>query len=113
MYADAIRDITETRESARTPSRDTNGINLIFRYYNLLYYVERRFFPYGKCCISIISSFYFIFSFDRIKVENRGFVCLSVFGARESNDDTVNQVITIITSSVFLVQSNQYMNRKM
>lgn len=39
----------DTREAARTPSRDTTGINLIFRYYNLLYYVERRFFPYGKC----------------------------------------------------------------
>ncbi|XP_031627706.1 rhophilin-2-A [Contarinia nasturtii] len=48
VYADAIRDITETRESARTPSRDANGINLIFRYYNLLYYVERRFFPYDR-----------------------------------------------------------------
>lgn len=90
MYADAIRDITETREVARTPSRDTNGINLIFRYYNLLYYVERRFFPYGKRCIFLISSFIFC-SFDRIKVENRGFVCLSAFGARESNDDTVNR----------------------
>lgn len=39
----------DTREAARTPSRDTTGINLIFRYYNLLYYVERRFFPYGEC----------------------------------------------------------------
>lgn len=48
FYADAIRDITETRESARTPTRDSNGINLIFRYYNLLYYVERRFFPYDR-----------------------------------------------------------------
>lgn len=49
FYAEAIRDITDTRDCARTPSRDANGINLLFRYYNLLYYVERRFFPYGKC----------------------------------------------------------------
>lgn len=57
MYEEAIGDITKTREAARTPSRDTAGINLIFRYYNLLYYVERRFFPYGKSRI-----FFFISS---------------------------------------------------
>lgn len=62
FYADAIRDIIETREAARTPTRDGNGINLIFRYYNLLYYVERRFFPYGKRLIvlrQINRKFYF------------------------------------------------------
>lgn len=32
-------------QAARTPSRDAQGVGLLFRYYNLLYYVERRFFP--------------------------------------------------------------------
>lgn len=45
MYQDAIADITDTRQAARTPSRDAQGVGLLFRYYNLLYYVERRFFP--------------------------------------------------------------------
>lgn len=29
----------------RTPLRDTTGVSLLFRYYNQLYFVERRFFP--------------------------------------------------------------------
>ncbi|GAB0094423.1 rhophilin-2 [Sergentomyia squamirostris] len=44
-YEDAISDITDTRQGARTPTRDPAGVALLFRYYNLLYYVERRFFP--------------------------------------------------------------------
>ncbi|XP_055711132.1 rhophilin-2 isoform X2 [Phlebotomus papatasi] len=44
-YEDAIADITDTRQGARTPTRDSSGVALLFRYYNLLYYVERRFFP--------------------------------------------------------------------
>lgn len=52
-YVDAIKDITDTRESARTPSRDLQGVSLLFRYYNLLYYVERRFFPYGKFLVNL------------------------------------------------------------
>ncbi|XP_059618504.1 rhophilin-1 [Phlebotomus argentipes] len=44
-YEDAIADITDTRQGARTPTRDSAGVALLFRYYNLLYYVERRFFP--------------------------------------------------------------------
>lgn len=44
-YEDAISDITDTRQAARTPTRDYQGIALLFRYYNLLYFVERRFFP--------------------------------------------------------------------
>uniref|UniRef100_A0A7G3AWS5 Putative signal transduction protein n=1 Tax=Lutzomyia longipalpis TaxID=7200 RepID=A0A7G3AWS5_LUTLO len=44
-YEDAISDITDTRQAARTPTRDSTGVSLLFRYYNLLYYVERRFFP--------------------------------------------------------------------
>ncbi|KAI8128129.1 Rhophilin-2 [Lucilia cuprina] len=45
MYTDAIADITDTRQASKTPSRDSQGVALLFRYYNLLYYVERRFFP--------------------------------------------------------------------
>lgn len=44
-YEEAIADITDTRQAARTPTRDFQGIALLFRYYNLLYFVERRFFP--------------------------------------------------------------------
>ncbi|XP_049540872.1 rhophilin-2 [Anopheles darlingi] len=44
-YDDAIADITDTRQAAKTPTRDMLGVSLLFRYYNLLYYVERRFFP--------------------------------------------------------------------
>lgn len=47
-YMEAIQNISNTRQAARTPTRDLPGVNLLFRYYNLLYYVERRFFPYGK-----------------------------------------------------------------
>ncbi|XP_065072853.1 rhophilin-2 isoform X2 [Ochlerotatus camptorhynchus] len=45
VYEDAIADITDTRQAAKTPTRDLQGAALLFRYYNLLYYVERRFFP--------------------------------------------------------------------
>ncbi|KAH8361213.1 hypothetical protein KR200_001802 [Drosophila serrata] len=45
IYMDAIADITDTRQASKTPSRDGLGVALLFRYYNLLYYVERRFFP--------------------------------------------------------------------
>ncbi|XP_033240403.1 rhophilin-2 isoform X3 [Drosophila pseudoobscura] len=45
IYMDAIADITDTRQACKTPSRDLLGVALLFRYYNLLYYVERRFFP--------------------------------------------------------------------
>ncbi|XP_037938954.1 rhophilin-2-like [Teleopsis dalmanni] len=45
IYMDAIADITDTRQASKTPSRDAQGVALLFRYYNLLYYVERRFFP--------------------------------------------------------------------
>lgn len=44
-YADAIADIVDIRQAARTPNRDAHGLQLLFRYYNLLYFVERRFFP--------------------------------------------------------------------
>lgn len=45
FYEHSIADIADTRQAARTPTRDSQGVALLFRYYNLLYYVERRFFP--------------------------------------------------------------------
>ncbi|XP_052849573.1 rhophilin-2-A isoform X1 [Drosophila gunungcola] len=45
IYIDAIADMTDTRQASKTPSRDALGVALLFRYYNTLYYVERRFFP--------------------------------------------------------------------
>lgn len=44
-YEEAIADFMDTRQAIRTPLRDSTGIGLLFRYYNQLYYVERRFFP--------------------------------------------------------------------
>lgn len=44
-YEDAIADFMDTRQAMRTPLRDNTGIALLFRYYNQLYFVERRFFP--------------------------------------------------------------------
>lgn len=32
-------------KATRTPTRDLAGIGLLLRYYNQLYYIERRFFP--------------------------------------------------------------------
>ncbi|KAK4886002.1 hypothetical protein RN001_002273 [Aquatica leii] len=45
QYEDAITDFMDTRQAMRTPLRDNTGISLLFRYYNQLYFVERRFFP--------------------------------------------------------------------
>ncbi|KAJ3637189.1 hypothetical protein MTP99_000665 [Tenebrio molitor] len=45
QYEDAIADFMDTRQAIRTPLRDISGISLLFRYYNQLYFVERRFFP--------------------------------------------------------------------
>ncbi|XP_029038053.2 rhophilin-2 isoform X1 [Osmia bicornis bicornis] len=44
-YEEAIADLMETRQATRTPTRDAAGIALLLRYYNQLYFVERRFFP--------------------------------------------------------------------
>ncbi|XP_017869579.1 PREDICTED: rhophilin-2 [Drosophila arizonae] len=38
-------EIYQSERASKTPSRDGLGVALLFRYYNLLYYVERRFFP--------------------------------------------------------------------
>ncbi|XP_043286850.1 rhophilin-2 isoform X2 [Venturia canescens] len=44
-YEEAIADLMETRQATRTPTRDAAGIALLLRYYNQLYFIERRFFP--------------------------------------------------------------------
>ncbi|GBP40725.1 Rhophilin-2 [Eumeta japonica] len=44
-YEDAISDFMDMRQAIRTPVRSTAGVALLFKYYNQLYYVERRFFP--------------------------------------------------------------------
>lgn len=68
IYEEAIADFSDTRQASfpyplffckfieiifelqasRTPSRDNPGVDLLFRYYNLLYFVERRFFPVDR-----------------------------------------------------------------
>ncbi|XP_030026224.2 rhophilin-2 isoform X1 [Manduca sexta] len=44
-YEDAISDFMDTRQAMRTPVRGAAGVTLLFKYYNQLYYIERRFFP--------------------------------------------------------------------
>ena len=44
-YDDQLAELMDLRQAMRTPTRDNNGISLLFEYYNQLYFVERRFFP--------------------------------------------------------------------
>ncbi|XP_060807130.1 rhophilin-2-B [Amyelois transitella] len=44
-YEDAISDFMDMRQAMRTPVRSTAGVALLFKYYNQLYFIERRFFP--------------------------------------------------------------------
>ncbi|XP_059089008.1 rhophilin-2-A-like isoform X2 [Tigriopus californicus] len=44
-YENAIAEFMDVRQAMRTPTRDQNGIALLFEHFNQLYYVERRFFP--------------------------------------------------------------------
>ncbi|XP_050671582.1 rhophilin-2 isoform X2 [Leptidea sinapis] len=44
-YEDPISDFMDMRQAMRTPVRSTAGVALLFKYYNQLYYIERRFFP--------------------------------------------------------------------
>lgn len=44
-YEDAISDFMDMRQAMRTPVRSSAGVALLFKYYNQLYYIERRFFP--------------------------------------------------------------------
>ena len=45
QYEDQLVELMDLRRAMRTPTRDTNGISLLFEYYNQLYFLERRFFP--------------------------------------------------------------------
>ncbi|RVE46675.1 hypothetical protein evm_008687 [Chilo suppressalis] len=45
VYEDAISDFMDMRQAMRTPVRSTAGVALLFKYYNQLYFIERRFFP--------------------------------------------------------------------
>lgn len=44
-YENQLAELMDIRQAMRTPTRDNNGIALLFEYYNQLYFVERRFFP--------------------------------------------------------------------
>ncbi|CAB3229330.1 unnamed protein product [Arctia plantaginis] len=44
-YEDAISDFMDMRQAMRTPVRSNAGVALLFKYYNQLYFIERRFFP--------------------------------------------------------------------
>ncbi|CAN7992173.1 unnamed protein product [Ixodes hexagonus] len=44
-YDGAIQEFMDVRQAARTPTRDQAGVQLLYEYYNLLYFVDRRFFP--------------------------------------------------------------------
>ncbi|XP_014241847.1 rhophilin-2 isoform X2 [Cimex lectularius] len=43
-YNKAIQEFMDLRQSMRCPRRDESGIELLYQYYNQLYFVERRFF---------------------------------------------------------------------
>lgn len=49
-----LRFVTEINSSmnnfqaTRTPTRDENGVDLLCKYYNLIYFAERRFFPVDR-----------------------------------------------------------------
>ncbi|KAG8191473.1 hypothetical protein JTE90_020722 [Oedothorax gibbosus] len=40
----AIQQLNKIRQGVRTPSRDASGVKMLFHYYNLLYYIDKRFF---------------------------------------------------------------------
>ncbi|XP_063542310.1 rhophilin-2-B isoform X2 [Cydia strobilella] len=44
-HEEAISDFMDMRQAIRTPVRSTAGVALLFKYYNQLYFIERRFFP--------------------------------------------------------------------
>ena len=43
-YEEPLAELMDLRQAMRTPTRDSQGISLLFQYYNQLYFVERRFF---------------------------------------------------------------------
>ena len=47
-YEDALVSLMDLRQAMRTPTRNSQGISLLFQYYNQLHFVERRFFTADK-----------------------------------------------------------------
>ncbi|XP_054714536.1 rhophilin-2-like [Uloborus diversus] len=43
-FDSAIQQLNKIRQAIRTPSRDSSGVKLLFQYYNLLYFIDKRFF---------------------------------------------------------------------
>ena len=52
-YEEALASLQDLRQAMRTPSRNSQGVSLLFQYYNQLHFVERRFFTQDKTCGSI------------------------------------------------------------
>ena len=48
LYSREITEISEIRQACRTPMRTEAGIQLLFEYYNQLYFFDRRFFSPEK-----------------------------------------------------------------
>ena len=49
-HEESIAMLEDMRESVRTPSRSHEGISLLFRYYNQLKFLEKRFFTSDGTC---------------------------------------------------------------
>ena len=50
-YQEPIAELMDLRQAMRTPTRDSQGISLLFSYFNQLHFLERRFFTSdGSCC---------------------------------------------------------------
>ena len=50
VYEEAVAELMDLRQAMRTPTRDSQGISLLFRYFNQLHFVERRFFTSDGSC---------------------------------------------------------------
>ncbi|XP_038078825.1 rhophilin-1-like [Patiria miniata] len=44
-YEQEIQEFMDIRQAMRTPKRNAEGVDLLFEYYNQLYFIENRFFP--------------------------------------------------------------------
>ena len=45
LYQPEMDEFNAIRNCTMTPSRDEEGIDLLFEYYNQLYFIDNRFFP--------------------------------------------------------------------
>ena len=50
VYEEAVAELMDLRQAMRTPTRDSQGISLLFSYFNQLHFVERRFFTSDGSC---------------------------------------------------------------